>query len=80
MKLTPTLGISMTCFARLHLLELHHKLTLIDNIFINDMTCHSFGGNLTSSISDHFLQFTGLSQVLESPGKSWILKSVLESP
>ena len=24
--------------------------------------------------------FTGLPQVLESPGKSWILKSVLESP
>ena len=31
--------------------------TLIDNIFINDMSCHSFGGNLTSSISDHFFQF-----------------------
>ena len=25
--------------------------TLIDNIFINDMTCHSQGGNLTSFIS-----------------------------
>ena len=32
--------------------------TLIDNIFVNDMTCHSFGGNLTSSISDHYLQFS----------------------
>ena len=32
--------------------------TLIDNIFINDMTCNSQGGNLTSSISDHFLQFS----------------------
>ena len=32
--------------------------TLIDNIFINDMTCNSYGGNLTSSISDHFLQFS----------------------
>ena len=31
--------------------------TLIDNIFINDISCHSFGGNLTSSISDHFSQF-----------------------
>ena len=31
--------------------------TLIDNIFINDVTCYSSGGNLTSSISDHFLQF-----------------------
>ena len=32
--------------------------TLIGNIFVNDMTCHSFGGNLTSSISGHFLQFS----------------------
>ena len=32
--------------------------TLIDNIFINDMLCHSTGGNITSSISDHFLQFS----------------------
>ena len=31
--------------------------TLIDNIFINDMSSHSIGGNITSSISDHFLQF-----------------------
>ena len=31
--------------------------TLIDNIFINDLTCSSVGGNITSSISDHFLQF-----------------------
>ena len=31
--------------------------TLIDNIFINDISCFSFGGNLTSSISDHYLQF-----------------------
>ena len=31
--------------------------TLIDNIFINDVSCYSSGGNLTSSISDHFLQF-----------------------
>ena len=29
--------------------------TLIDNIFINDMRCHSTGGNITSSVSDHFL-------------------------
>ena len=28
--------------------------TLTDNIFINDISCHSLGGNLTSSISDHF--------------------------
>ena len=32
--------------------------TLIDNIFVNDIGCTSNGGNLTSSISDHFLQFT----------------------
>ena len=31
--------------------------TLIDNIFINDISCHSLGGNITSSISDHFFQF-----------------------
>ena len=32
--------------------------TLIDNIFINDLGCHAKGGNITSSISDHFLQFS----------------------
>ena len=31
--------------------------TLIDNIFINDISCHSQGGNTTSSISDHYFQF-----------------------
>ena len=34
--------------------------TLIDNIFINDMALHSTGGNITSSISDHFAQFCAL--------------------
>ena len=34
--------------------------TLIDNIFINELECFSKGGNLTNSISDHFLQFTQL--------------------
>ena len=34
--------------------------TLIDNIFINDMSASSIGGNLTSSISDHFPQFSSL--------------------
>ena len=34
--------------------------TLIDNIFINDLTCHSNGGNLVTSISDHFMQFCKL--------------------
>ena len=32
--------------------------TLIDNIFINDLSCISKGGNITSSISDHFLQLS----------------------
>ena len=31
--------------------------TLIDNIFINSLEIHSNGGNITSSISDHFSQF-----------------------
>ena len=34
--------------------------TLIDNIFINDMVSKSKGGNLVSSISDHFAQFSYL--------------------
>ena len=32
--------------------------TLIDNIFVNDLGCNSEGGNITSGISDHFLQFS----------------------
>ena len=32
--------------------------TLIDNIFVNDLSCKSEGGNITSSISDHFPQFS----------------------
>ena len=31
--------------------------TLIDNIFINDIESRSSGGNITTSISDHFPQF-----------------------
>ena len=31
--------------------------SLIDNIFTNDLSCLSSGGNLTTSISDHFCQF-----------------------
>ena len=41
------------------------SLTLIDNIFINDIACSSTGGNLTSSISDHFSQFCHL-DILQS--------------
>ena len=32
--------------------------TLIDNIFINDLSCSSNGGNITTSISDHLIQFS----------------------
>ena len=34
--------------------------TLIDNIFINDLTCFSNGGNIVTSISDHYMQFCKL--------------------
>ena len=36
------------------------SLSLIDNIFTNDIVSHSSGGNLTTSISDHFSQFSQL--------------------
>ena len=36
------------------------SLSLIDNIFTNDITSHASGGNLTTSISDHFCQFSQL--------------------
>ena len=34
-----------------------HSATLIDNIFTNDFTVRSKGGNITAAISDHFSQF-----------------------
>ena len=34
--------------------------TVIDNIFINDIEARSIGGNITTTISDHFPQFTFL--------------------
>ena len=34
--------------------------TLIDNLFVNDLSCSSNGGNITHAISDHFLQFVQL--------------------
>ena len=34
--------------------------TLIDNIFINNLTCFSNGGNIVTSISDHYMQFCKL--------------------
>ena len=36
----------------------NRSFTLIDNIFINDSSCSSSGGNITSSISDHLSQFS----------------------
>ena len=36
------------------------SLSLIDNIFTNDIVSHSSGGNLTTAISDHFCQFSQL--------------------
>ena len=32
--------------------------TLIDNIFANDLACNSEGGNIISTIADHFIQFS----------------------
>ena len=44
--------------------------TLIDNIFINDISCHSIGGNVTSSISDHFFQFSQIDILRKSGNKT----------
>ena len=43
--------------------------TLIDNIFINDIETFSNGGNITTSISDHFPQFC-LLDIFENNTKS----------
>jgi len=40
--------------------------SLIDNIFINDLSCNSKGGNITTSISDHLIQFSQIS-IFDSP-------------
>ena len=42
--------------------------TNIDNIFINYFECFSKGGNITSSISDHFLQFSQI-DIWDNPKK-----------
>ena len=34
--------------------------TLIDNIFVNNLATESIGGNITTSISDHFSQFCAI--------------------
>ena len=49
--------------------------TLIDNIFINDISCHSQGGNITSSISDHYFQFSQ-TDILRSPKHAETVKYV----
>ena len=36
------------------------SISMIYNIFTNDITSHASGGNLTTSISDHFCQFSQL--------------------
>ena len=50
--------------------------TLIDNIFINDLTCHSNGGNLVTSISDHFMQFCKLDIFGTEDEKNKVSKSI----
>ena len=40
--------------------------TLIDNIFVNDIETRSSGGNITTSISDHFSQFC-LMDIFDKP-------------
>ena len=47
--------------------------TLIDNIFINDMSCHSTGGNITSSVPDHYFQFSQL-DIFESLKNKYTIK------
>ena len=47
-----------------------HSATLIDNIFCNDLTLHTEGGNLTTSISDHFPQFVIIDNIDKQINKS----------
>ena len=47
--------------------------TLIDNIFINDMSCHSTGGNITSFVSGHYFQFSQL-DIFESLKNKYTIK------
>ena len=41
--------------------------TLIDNIFINDLSCTSKGGNINTSISDHLVQFSQINIFDQTP-------------
>ena len=51
----------------------HLHLPLIDNIFINDMSCHSTGGNITSSVSNRYFQFSQL-DIFESLTNKYTIK------
>ena len=44
--------------------------TLIDNIFINNISLSSTGGNITASVSDHYFQFCQLGINNEKAPKS----------
>ena len=48
--------------------------TLIDNIFINDLSVSSDGGNIVTSISDHFPQFCSLN-IFKEPYKEKITQT-----
>ena len=48
-----------------------NSATLIDNIFLNDLECFSKGGNLTNSISDHFLQFCQIDIYDKTGNNNW---------
>ena len=53
----------------------NRSATLIDNIFLNDMSCTSKGGNIITSISDHFMQFCYLDVFDNTNDKVKSLKS-----
>ena len=53
----------------------NRSATLIDNIFLNDLSCTSKGGNIITSISDHFMQFCYLDVFHNSKDKIKSLKS-----
>ena len=53
----------------------NRSATLIDNIFLNDLSCTSKGGNIITSISDHFMQFCYLDIYANANNKVKNLKS-----
>jgi hypothetical protein len=54
--------------------------TLIDNIFINDLSCISKGGNITTPISDHLIQFSQIDILDTTPNQKHDKKSVRNWP